>query len=385
MKKYGYLWEQIVSKENALKAIKKASTRSKRVRPEKRELIRRIKNNPEPYADKLVELLSSGEYRTPQYYIYPLYEPKLRIIYTLPFYPHRIIHHMIMNVLESTWENQMIYDSYACRKGKGQHKGGQKAMKHVMKYKYCLQCDISQFYVNLDHDVIKEIIRIKIKDPKVLELLDDIVDSSSTRDLNLKVLYSMRERGDKNPDIEVGIRKLEYAKSICDAAPAGVPIGNYISQWVGNLYMSVFDHFVKEELKCPAYVRYCDDFVLFSNSKEELHDWRKRLSDFLWNRLKLTLSKTSIFPTSQGLDFLGYRYFPEGYVLLRKKTTKTVRKRLSDLRSKLENNAVEPMLALSTVASSIGWMKYAKSFHFRSSIEFDDLEYFVRKLCDKIR
>lgn len=379
MKRYGFLWEQIVSEENAKLAIKKASTRSKRVRPEKRALIKHIKENPDTYADELSHLLSSGKYKTSKYYIYPLYEPKLRIIYTLPFYPHRIVHHMIMNVLESMWEDQMIYDSYACRKGKGQHRGGQKAMKYVLLYKYCLQCDISQFYINLDHATIKKIIRYKIKDPKVLDLLDGIVDSASTRDMNLRILYSMKENGDTNPSIDKNIAKLEHYKAMCQDVPAGVPIGNYISQWIGNLYMSIFDRFVKEKLKCKAYIRYCDDFVLFSNSKEELHQWRKEISEFLWKELKLLLSKTSVFPTAQGLDFLGYRYFPKGYILLRKKTSKTVRERLLGIDSKVKTQSVEPLIALSTVASASGWMQYAKTFNFKSSIDFDGIEHNVRE------
>ena len=384
MKRYGNLWERILSKENALLAIRKASTRSKRVRPEKRALIRHIKDNPDSYADELIALLRSGKYSTPTYYIYPLYEPKLRIIYTLPFFPHRIVHHMIMNVLEPIWENQMVEDSYACRKGKGQHKGGQKAMQYVCKYKYCLQCDISQFYINLDHAVLKSIIRNKIKDSHVLNLLDSVIDASSTRDLNLTVLYRMKERGDKNIDITKGIKKLEYAKAVCNGAPAGVPIGNYLSQWEGNLYMSVFDRYVKENLRCKAYIRYCDDFVLFSDSKEELHEWRKKIITFLWDKLKLTLSKTSVFPTSRGLDYLGYRYFPKGYILLRKKTAKTLRHRLKELAISIENSNIDPMLALSTVASAKGWMKYANSYNFRTSIGFDSLDYMVRKACNKL-
>ena len=129
-----------------------------------------------------------GNYKNSVYRIYSMYEPKLRLIYVLPYYPDRIVHHAIMNVLEPIWDSLFIYDSYACRKGKGQHKGMIKCSEYVRKYKYCAKLDISQFYVNIDHEILKIILRKKIKDKDLLSILDIIIDSLATREANIGYL-----------------------------------------------------------------------------------------------------------------------------------------------------------------------------------------------------
>ena len=215
-------------------------------------------------------------------------------------------------------------------------------------------------------------------------VVQGIIDSISSRDENLSFLNKMLSNGINHPDVRSGIRKLELAKTTSSGRLAGAPIGNYISQWFGNLYMSVFDHFVKDELRCEGYVRYCDDFVLFSNEKEELHNWRLQINDFLWNKLRLFLSKQSVFPTSRGVDFLGYRHFPEGYVLLRKTTAKRIKNRMKNLSNQIAEEKISPERALGQVASAKGWLKFAKTYNFQRSINFEGIEVEVRKYCGKI-
>lgn len=148
----------------------------------------KVLNNIDEYVEKIHKLLANKEYKVSEYYIKAIYEPKLRLIYILPFYPDDIIFHCIMRVLEPIWDSRFIYDTYSCRKGKGQHKGMLKSTIYVKKYKYCLKCDISQFYPSLNHRILKESFRWKIKDKDVLELLDLIVDSVSVREKNLDFL-----------------------------------------------------------------------------------------------------------------------------------------------------------------------------------------------------
>lgn len=299
-----------------------------------------------------------------------MYEPKLRLIYVLPYYPDRIVHHAIMNVLEPIWDSLFIYDSYACRKGKGQHKGMIKCSEYVRKYKYCAKLDISQFYVNIDHEILKIILRKKIKDKDLLSILDIIIDSLATREANIGYLKNFEGR--KDADIMRG--KLERYVEEFGHRKAGVPIGNYLSQWFGNLYMNELDTYIKYDLKCSAYIRYCDDFIIFGNDKKELHEVAEKAKVFAYDKLNLLLSKSNVFPITQGVDFLGYRTFPNNCVLLRKSTAKRIKRRFRKLDSLLKTADLDLDYARGMVASTEGWMKWANTYNFRKSIKLDSVK-----------
>lgn len=144
-------------------------------------------------------------------------------------------------------------------------------MEYVRRNAFCLKCDVSKFYPSVDHAVLLDIIRRKIKCPDTLWLIEDIVNSFP---------------GGKN-----------------------VPIGNFTSQWMGNLYLNELDHYVKGTLKIRDYVRYCDDFLLFHNDKAVLRDAAKLVEEFVGERLKMRLSKCDLFPVSRGVDFFGVSAF----------------------------------------------------------------------------
>lgn len=158
MKRHGNLWNKIIDKDNLLLAFKKA----KRHKSWQQKVIK-VEQNLEEMIEKLRESLINGTYKTSGYRQKKIYEPKERTIYILPFYPDRIVHHAIMNILEPIWDKLFISDSYACRKNKGQHKGSIKCMEYVRKNRFCLKCDISKFYPSINHEILKRIIRKKIK------------------------------------------------------------------------------------------------------------------------------------------------------------------------------------------------------------------------------
>ena len=152
---------------------------------------------------------------------------------------------------------------------------------------YCLKCDIHHYFASIDHDVLKRLIRRRIGDERTLRLLDVIIDST---DGNI-----------------------------------GIPLGNLTSQLFANIYLTELDRFVKQDLRVRRYIRYMDDFVLLSTSKEELHRCRKEIEAFLWEHLRLRLNtKTDVFPASRGIDFLGYRIWAHKR-LLRKRLIKQMR------------------------------------------------------------
>ena len=296
--------------------------------------MKRVDADLDRYIGELSDALASGSYRTSPYKTKTVYEPKERMIYILPFYPDRIIHHAIMNVLEPILDGMMYANSYACRKGKGQHAGSRRCMQFVKRYSYCLQCDISKFYPSVDHAVLKALLAHKFKDAPLLALLYEVIDSVP---------------GGKN-----------------------VPIGNYLSQWFGNFYLTELDRYAYETLHVKAYLRYCDDFCIFDNDKSRLKEIADGVEAFLGDRLKLRLSKRRVYPTAQGVDFLGYRHFP-GYILLRKRTAKRIRRNMRGVMWQLRHRMISKDQARSKVASAYGWLKHAQTYHLRRAIGLDEL------------
>lgn len=320
MKRYGNLFNKITTLDNLQIAYRKSS-RGKHWQ----RAVKVYDKDPLPWLVKLQESLKNGTFHTAHYKTKQIYEPKERTIYILPFYPDRIVHHAVMNVLEPIFDKLMIKDSYACRKGKGQHAGSNRCMEMVRRNKYCLKCDISKFYPSVNHAILKRIIRHKIKDKKLLWLLYEIIDSTHTE--------------------------------------TNVPIGNYLSQWFGNLYMNEVDKYVKHKLRVKDYIRYCDDFCFFSNNKDELREIRSWLPEYLDKQLKLKLSKCQLFPTSQGVDFLGYRHFPR-YILVRKRTAKRIRRHLRETMHLLKCGRITPKTARSKIASAKGWIQHANAHNY---------------------
>lgn len=337
MKRKGNLWDKIVSKEN----IELAYAKAKRHKAWQRKVIA-IEKQKEKLLAELRDSLITGTYHTAEYRIKTIYEPKKREIYILPFYPDRIVHHAIMNVLEPIWDSYLISDTYACRKGKGQHSGSTRCMEFVRKNKFCLKCDISKFYPSIPHAELKILIRRKIKCKKTLVLLDEIIDSVDTL--------------------------------------TNVPIGNYLSQWFGNLYMHPLDNFIKQDNHIKCYIRYCDDFLLFSNNKDELKMMAKKIEDFVVNNLKLKLSKCNLLPTSQGIDFLGYRHFPQGYILIRKTTVRRMRRNLKKLDYAIDTNKISKLRAASKIGSIYGWLKWANTYNLQKSLKLDNFKERIDKL-----
>lgn len=330
MRRHGNLWEKIISPDNLYKAYLRAR-RGKRSR-------RSVINFEKDVAGNLHKIWLSLKYKTyttSSYKTKTIYEPKQRDIYILPFFPDRIVQHALMQVLVPIWDGLMIKDSYACRENKGMHQASDLAMQYVRKYKYCLKADISKFYPSIDHDILLDIIRKKIKCKDTLWLLEDIIRSFP---------------GVKN-----------------------VPIGNYTSQWFGNLYMNELDQSVKHELKIPAYIRYCDDFVLFHNDKKKLGELQKNIEEFVNNKLLLKFSKSSVFPVTQGLDFLGYRHFTNK-LLLRKSTAKRIQKRFKDLPILFAVGDITKEQYRSSIASTEGWLMRACSFNFKINIQLERLK-----------
>lgn len=336
MKRKGNLYKKIIERSNLELAFDKAKKGKTW-----QDTVKAAELNRECLLDDLELLLRKREYKTSAYRVKTIFEPKQRDIYILPFYPDRIVQHAIMNVLEPYWDSMMQYHSYACRKGKGQHKGSAKCMRYIKKYPYCLKCDISKFYPSINHEIMYKILRRKIKCKYTLELLKEIIHSVP---------------GETN-----------------------VPIGNYLSQWFGNMYLNELDDFIKYDLHIKPYLRYCDDFVLFGE-KKELMVVIDKIKDFVHTRLALKLSKCDLFPVTRGIDFLGYRHFPDNYILLRKSTAKRVKKRLKGLIYQVKHGKISKETALGSINSTKGWISWANTYNFSKAINLEEVERIIEKV-----
>lgn len=335
-------WDEITSYKNLELAFRKAAKGRRWL-----WIVRHIGRSMARYIKHTQRQLRDGTYRTNVYKAKTVYEPKKRVIHSLPFYPDRIVHHALVNVLGPYWDRMFIYDSYACRKGKGQHAGSVRCMKFVRRYRYALKCDVSKFYHSIPHDKLKVLLRQKIKCKRTLALLDEIIDSSRT----------------------------------CEGLlpGKGIPIGNLISQWLGNLYLHQLDILLKQTYGVKAYLRYCDDFILFSDDKAELRKLSYVIKDYFRDHLGLTLSKCELYPVSHGIDFLGYRHF-RNYILLRKSTARRVRRRLKRIEKLLESGKpINIRRIMGQLASALGWLKWANCHNFRIATEIQEL---WEKVCE---
>lgn len=304
--------------ENLLLAHKNAS-KGKRCYKEVVE----FENDKENLLSSLRDSLINKTYKTSEYEIFTKNcGDKVREIYRLPYYPDRICQWAIIQVIEKYLIRTMTSDTYSAIPGRGIHKGlvkVKKSVKDLENTKYCLKIDVKKYYPSINHEKLKLCYKRIFKDNDLLWLIDEIIDSTG---------------GDY-----------------------GIPIGNYLSQYSGNLYLSKFDHYVKEILHVKHYFRYMDDIVIFSSSKEDLRKIFCKISIEL-NKLDLEIkSNYQVFPTSvRGVDFLGYRIFHD-YVLVRKRICNNLKKKMNELKKK--DNLSEK--DISSIQAYNGWIKHANS------------------------
>ncbi|MCP4253061.1 MAG: RNA-dependent DNA polymerase [Candidatus Scalindua sp.] len=342
MKRQNNLFEKVISFENILKASKKAR-RGKRYKASTAAFEYNLESN----LLRIIEVLKNQTYIPGAYCDFRIYDPKRRIISAAPYFD-RVMHHALINVVEPIIGKSFIYDTYACIKDKGTHKAVLRYREFQKKNKYVLKCDIRKYFESIDHEILFGKIKAKIKCKDTLWLFSKIIDSrQSGRDLTYF----------KGDDLFTPL----YRKK-------GIPIGNLTSQFFANLYLNDFDHFVKEDLRARYYLRYCDDFVVFGNSKTWLNQTKHKIIDYLDTlRLRLHENKSRIFRTADGVDFLGYRIFPD-YLRVRKSGVKRYRKKLKKMAADYKNGNIELAEINNSVQSWIGHVKHADSYQLRKEM-----------------
>jgi len=278
---YKNIFQNIITFENLYSAAYYAS-KGKRSNPTVIDFFFNLEEN----ILELQRQLREKIYQPGNYRVFQIYDPKPRQISAAPFID-RVVHHALMNIINPIFEKSLIFDTYANRVGKGTHRAIKRYQYFLRQNDFVLKCDIKKYFQTIDHEILKTILRKKIADSNAIWLLDKIIDNSVNQ-IDIQLFFP----GD---DLFVNFERKK-----------GLPIGNLTSQYFANYYLNSFDHFVKEKLGCKGYLRYVDDFILFSNNKEVLNIWKKNIEDYLISlRLKLNFERTSLYSSSVPFAFLG--------------------------------------------------------------------------------
>jgi len=302
--------------------------------------------------DHLIALqgeLRTRTYRPGRYTSFYIHEPKRRLISAAPF-RDRVIHHALCNVIEPLFERSFIADSYANRIDKGTHRAVARAQQLARRYPYVLQCDVRQFFPSIDHAIVRTILARKVSDGDVLWLIDQILASG---------------RGVLTEEYEMVYFPGDDLFAV--NRPRGLPIGNLTSQFWGNVYLNPFDHFVTRTLRCPGYVRYVDDMLLFAKDKRTLWQWKAVVCERL-AALRLTIHPGAHpHPVTEGIPFLGFVIFPQRRRLKRRKGVHFQR-RFRRLLTEFEAKAI-PLADLTvSVRGWINHVRYGNTVGLRKAI-----------------
>lgn len=288
MKRISNLWDQVVSFDNLLLAYKKAR-KGKSSRKEvawfdlelEKELLR------------IQGTLGKKRWQPGKYRSFTIYERKPRQISAAPF-RDRVVHHALMNVVEPLLDKRFIFDTHACRQGHGVHLAVSRYQQWAKTHTYALKLDVSRYFPSIDRAILKQQLVNRIKDKDVIWLFHLIIDQAP-------IYASEHLAYFEGDDL---LTPLERQR--------GLPIGNLTSQFLANLYLDDLDHFIKEKLGVRCYLRYVDDMILLSRSKQQLHEWREAIDEKLAEfRLLIHPRKANIFQTRLGVDVLGYQVFPD--------------------------------------------------------------------------
>ena len=299
MKTYNCLYETLFSNKNLIFAWKRA-----RKGKTKRNYVQKFEENFRENILQLKKELQEESYKPSPLKKFVIRDPKTRKISRAEF-RDRIVHHALVRIIESIFDPTFIYDSCANRKGKGNlfaiqrfETFARKVSKNNTAPCFVLKADIKHYFYEVKHEILIKIIRNKIADKKIIELIEKIVENGGGR------------------------------TSFSGGNPVGMPLGSLTSQFFANVYLNELDYFIKHQLKVHYYIRYVDDFVVLHNSKSQLEAWKSAINNFLKEKLKLELhpEKSRTVLLSNGVDFVGFRNFYY-YKLLRKRNIKLLRKK----------------------------------------------------------
>ncbi len=341
---------------------------------------------------RLHEELESQTYTPSRSVCFVLKQPKLREIFAADF-RDQVVHHVLVDYLERIWEPLFIYNSYACRKGKGTHRAVKRLQSFMRRVScngtrraYFMHLDIRGFFLHINKEILYQIVAERIRDEKLLWLARTVIFHDCTKNFVMK--------GKRNLLAKIPSHKTLFTTE----NKRGLPIGNLASQFFSNVYLNELDQFVKHHLKARYYIRYSDDLVLLHEDKEELLGWKEAIREFLQARLRLTLNerREALGPISNGVDFLGYVVRPE-YLLVRRRVVNRLKARLVGYERRLvrrkedctalmyDRTVLEKLMA--TCSSYLAHLKMANTYWLKKKLlsRLEWLRYFFERHDGKLK
>jgi RNA-directed DNA polymerase len=345
MKTHKNLYKKLCSEENLILAFKKA-----RKDKNKKPSVIEFEQNLEENLKKLSHELLNFTYTPKRLRRFVIRDPKTRTIHASAF-RDRVVHHAIINVLRPIYEKIFIHDSYASRLEKGTHNAVQRFKLFMRKISrngkiikresnrnkiqgYVLKADIRHYFNTVDHDVMISILRRKVKDEKVIWLIRQNLDNFD-----------------------------------CTIEGKGMPLGNYTSQFLANVYLNELDYFVKHKLKIRYYIRYVDDFVILHRRKRTLGYYQQKINRYLQClKIELHPDKSQIMPLCNGVSFLGYRVFYH-HKLLRKRNKRTFERKFERKLQQFYNGNMTKEKLVESLQGWFGYAKWANTYKLRMAVK----------------
>jgi len=287
--------------------------------------------NLETNISNMMKKIENGTYQFGKYREFIVYEPKKRLIKSLP-YADRIVHQWyIEEFIKYYMLPRFIEHTYACLPNRGGHKAVDdlQRMMRIMKRNYdnyyILKCDIAGYFYNINRDILYEILKKKIKDPKLIKFTK-------------KIIFD-------------------------DNCKKGIPIGNYTSQFFANIYLNELDQYVKNDLRVKYYLRYMDDFIILCRTKEDAKKYFSLLKKFVKEKLDLEFNnKSKYYPSRLGVDFCGYITY-ETHRKIRKRSKRNIRKKIKKWNKDYENGTLDFEQMRTSWNSWLGHISHANCYN----------------------
>lgn len=323
----------------------------------KRENTERLRfyDNREGNLEEISTLLRAGKVPKVEYHSFYVYVPKVRKVIFIDYWS-KVVQRAIYDVLNPKICRTFIEHTYACVKGRGQLAAMEQLYTWMRETRtsgtewYYYKFDVAKFFYRIDHEILMDICRKKIDDPRTVDLLGYYINNDA-------VPFGM--------PLDANQRTITEEQMLYDL---GIPIGGGLSHMLGNMYLDPLDQFCKRVLGIKRYIRYMDDIIILDNDKERLKEYGRRMTQFLEERLHLNFNnKTALRPVRVGCEFVGFVIYND-HVILRKSTTLRMKRTLRKTRQDYHDNLITFKEANATMQSYLAMLSHVDCKKFKEKL-----------------
>lgn len=323
----------------------------------KRENTERLRfyDNREGNLEEISTLLRAGKVPKVEYHSFYVYVPKVRKVIFIDYWS-KVVQRAIYDVLNPKICRTFIEHTYACVKGRGQLATMEQLYTWMRETRtsgsewYYYKFDVAKFFYRIDHEILMDICRKKIDDPRTVDLLGYYINNDA-------VPFGM--------PLDANQLTITEEQMLYDL---GIPIGGGLSHMLGNMYLDPLDQFCKRVLGIKRYIRYMDDIIILDNDKERLKEYGRRMTQFLEERLHLNFNnKTALRPVRVGCEFVGFVIYND-HVILRKSTTLRMKRTLRKTRQDYHDNLITFKEANATMQSYLAMLSHVDCKKFKEKL-----------------